>query len=82
MQPVPVPDLSDQLEFLVIKILGGDFHSIFPLIKEKNFLSPIFATLDTEMRVYFFAATPHTCDNLNVVASEAKKKKKQICKVY
>jgi hypothetical protein len=38
-QPVPVPDLWDQLGFLVIKILGGDSHSIFPLIKNKNYLS-------------------------------------------
>jgi len=28
-QPVPVPDLWDQLGFLVTKILGGDSHSIF-----------------------------------------------------
>jgi hypothetical protein len=40
MQPVPVPDLWDQLGFLVTKILGGDSYSIFPLIKDKNSLSP------------------------------------------
>jgi hypothetical protein len=27
-QPVPVPDLCDQLRFLVTKILGGDSHTI------------------------------------------------------
>jgi hypothetical protein len=39
-QPIPVPDFSYQLGFLVTKILGGNSHSIFPLIKEKNSLSP------------------------------------------
>jgi hypothetical protein len=52
----------------VTKILGGDFHSIFPLIKDTNSLSSyIFhdrlATHDDE-RWWAIAATPHTCDNL------------------
>ena len=39
-QIVLVPDLWDQLGFLVTKILGGDSYSRFPLKKEKNSLSP------------------------------------------
>ena len=44
-QPVPVPDLWDQLGFLVIKILGGDSLSCFPLIKDKESLSPYISYL-------------------------------------
>ena len=38
MQPVSVPDLWDQLGFLVTKILGGDSHSIFSTDKRQEFL--------------------------------------------
>jgi len=49
----------------VTKILGGDSHSIFPLIKDKNSLSPhIFTHQITILRVDVFAATPHTCDRM------------------
>jgi len=52
----------------VTKILGGDSHSIFPLIKDKNSLSlqtfSTFATLDKILRVDVFAVMPHTCDRM------------------
>jgi len=45
MQPVPVSDLWDQLEFLVTKRLGVDSLSRFPLIKDKNSLFAPFSRL-------------------------------------
>ena len=35
MQPVPVPDLWNQLGFLVTKILGSDFHFNFSINKKQ-----------------------------------------------
>jgi len=45
-----MPDLWDQLGFLVIKILGGDFHSSFLLIKNKNSLSFSFSIQEDDCR--------------------------------
>jgi hypothetical protein len=49
MQPVSVSDLWDQLGFLVTKILGGDSHSNFPLIRDKNILSPHIFHMDKKI---------------------------------
>jgi len=46
----------------VTKILGGDFHSIFPLIKGNNFLSPHICHIRYIKRVDVFATRLHTCD--------------------
>jgi hypothetical protein len=46
-QSVHVPYLWDQLGFLVTKILGDDSHSLIPLIKNKNFLSPHICQIHT-----------------------------------
>jgi len=45
----------------VTKILGGDSHSCFPLIKDKNSLSPHICLIDT-IKEDIFAAMSHTCD--------------------
>jgi hypothetical protein len=48
MQPVSVPDLWDQLGLLVTNLLGDDSLSCFPLIKDKESLSPYIPySLDT-----------------------------------
>jgi hypothetical protein len=50
----------------VTKILGGDFLSHFPLIKDKESLSPHISFLpDTFDEVEYSPATPHMCDNHN-----------------
>jgi hypothetical protein len=46
-QSVHIPYLWDQLGFLVTKILGDDSHSLIPLIKNKNFLSPHICQIHT-----------------------------------
>jgi hypothetical protein len=45
---------------------GGDSHSCFPHIKDKNSLSPHIFQIDRRLqnlRVDVFAAMPHTYDN-------------------
>ena len=74
MQPVPVPDLLDQLEFLVTKILGGDSLSRFPLIKDKETLSPhMFRFSETYMRVEY-SLRRRTCTTNLILNDKIKKK--------
>jgi hypothetical protein len=42
MQPVSIPDLWDQLGFLVTRILGGDSHFIFSTNKRQEFLVSLY----------------------------------------
>jgi len=44
-----MPDFLDQLGFLVTKILGGDSHSLIPLIKDKKSLSPHICQIHTRV---------------------------------
>jgi len=53
----------------VTKILGDDFHSLIPLIKDKNSLSPIFSKLFKLIK-WTIAATPHTYDKVIENASQ------------
>jgi hypothetical protein len=47
----------------VIKILGGDSHSIFSLIKKQEFLVSLYFSISRYLdESEIFVATPHTCD--------------------
>jgi hypothetical protein len=54
-------NLWNQLEFLVTKILDGDSHSLFPLIKNKKSLSTSFSYLHIHFKSgwYHRDATQH-----------------------
>jgi hypothetical protein len=51
----------------VTKILDGDSHSIFSLIKDKNPLSPHVCLIVKILRVDIFAVTSYTCDKFVIV---------------
>jgi len=69
-QPVPIPDLWDQLGFLVTKILGDDSHSIFPPIIDKNSTSSYFSISKYLPESRIFTATPYMCDSLHRILSD------------
>jgi hypothetical protein len=54
-----MPDLRDQLGFLVTKILGDNSHFYFPRIKDKNSLSPPFSRLPKPTKWKYRRDTAH-----------------------
>ena len=61
-QPVPLSRLWDQLEFVVIKILGGDFTHFFTNKKQEFFILSSIIRRSQPRRT--INVMPHTCDRI------------------